>query len=76
VINREAGVSFFEFINDFRITEVTNTLEDLHRQNKKINILEIAFASGFNNKVSFNKHFKKMKGRTPTAFIKETLKKE
>jgi AraC-like DNA-binding protein len=75
VINREAGTSFFEFINDFRINHVVATMDVLRRENKKINILEVAFAAGFNNKVSFNRHFKKLKGRTPTGYIKEIPKK-
>ncbi len=75
IINREAGTSFFEFINDFRINHVVATMDGLGRQSKKINILEIAFASGFNNKVSFNRHFKKLKGKTPSSYIKEIPKK-
>jgi len=69
-INREAGVSFFEFINQFRINEVIHTINSKKSENQKINILEIAYASGFNNKVSFNRYFKKQTGHTPSAFIK------
>jgi len=69
VINREAGVSFFEFINQFRINEVINTIASKKKENQRINVLEIAFAAGFNNKVSFNRYFKKQTGLTPSAFI-------
>ncbi|HWA33236.1 MAG TPA: AraC family transcriptional regulator, partial [Cyclobacteriaceae bacterium] len=75
VINRESGASFFEFINDFRVNHVVATMDKLGHESKKINVLELAFASGFNNKVSFNRHFKKLKGRTPTHYIKEIRKK-
>ncbi len=75
VINREAGESFFDFINDFRIKHVVETMDNLARENRKINILEVAFASGFNNKVSFNRRFKKLKGLTPSGYIKEIPKK-
>ncbi len=71
VINREAGVSFFEFINQFRINEVINTINTKKAQNQRISILEIAYASGFNNKVSFNRYFKKQTGQTPSAFIQK-----
>jgi AraC-like DNA-binding protein len=74
IINREANVSFFEFINQFRINEVLETLKSKALENKKINVLEIAYASGFNNKVSFNRYFKKQTGKTPTEFIKNNLK--
>lgn len=76
IINREAKVSFFEFINQFRITEVLETLKTKTFEKQKINVLEIAYSSGFNNKVSFNRYFKKQTGKTPTDFIKSELKKE
>jgi AraC-like DNA-binding protein len=75
VINKEAGVSFFEFINQFRVDEVLETIKTKSNQNQRINILEIAFSSGFNNKVSFNRYFKKKTGQTPTAFIKKDNKR-
>lgn len=73
VINTQAGVSFFEFINQFRINEVLLTLKSKSGQHQRINILEIAYASGFNNKVSFNRYFKKQTGQTPSDFIRKKL---
>ncbi len=75
MINREAEVSFFEFINQFRINEVLEKLKNKSLENEKINVLEIAYSAGFNNKVSFNRYFKKQTGKTPTDFIKSELKK-
>ena len=74
VINREAGISFFEFINDFRLKHATSDFEALIQQNRKVNILEVAFAAGFNNKVSFNRHFKKSIGLTPTEYLRKKSK--
>lgn len=75
VINKEAGVSFFEFINQFRVNQVLETIKTKSNQNQRINILEIAYSSGFNNKVSFNRYFKKKTGTTPTEFIKKDSKR-
>jgi AraC-like DNA-binding protein len=75
VINKEAGVSFFEFINQFRVNEVLESIKSKSDQNLRINILEIAYSAGFNNKVSFNRYFKKKTGMTPTSFIKNDLKR-
>ena len=67
VINENFNVSFFELINSYRIEE---TLEILKSDtNQKMNIIEVAYEVGFNNKVSFNKSFKKHLSQTPSQYI-------
>ena len=67
VINENFNVSFFELINTYRIEE---TLEILKNDTeKRMNIIEVAYEVGFNNKVSFNKSFKKHLSQTPSQYI-------
>jgi len=67
VIN-STGMNFFEYVNHWRIEEAKKLLSATAK--KDLNIIEVAYEVGFNNKVSFNKHFKKSTGLTPTEFRK------
>ncbi len=66
VINEQTGLSFFEYINSLRIREATLLLSSTSKS--EMNVIEVAWAVGFNNKVTFNSTFKKMTGLTPTAY--------
>lgn len=66
VINEQTGMSFFEYINHLRIKEAQQLLAE--KTKKELNVIEIAYSVGFNNKVSFNTTFKKITGKTPTEF--------
>lgn len=65
VINESAGMSFFDFINSYRIREAQALLAG---PDKKITVLEVLYEVGFNSKSSFNTAFKKATGLTPSAF--------
>lgn len=67
VINENFNVSFFELINTYRIEEALEILKS--DTDKKMNIIEVAYEVGFNNKVSFNKSFKKHLSQTPSQYI-------
>lgn len=67
IINEHFDMNFFELINKFRIEEATNLL--LEDKNGNLNIIDIAYEVGYNNKVTFNKAFKKSTSLTPTQFI-------
>ena len=68
VINQKLELSFFDFINGYRIEYAKKLLmEDTAFEQ---GILQIAFSSGFNNITSFNKYFKKHTGTTPSKFRK------
>src|SRR5690606_41905073 len=73
VINVSQERSFFDFINRYRIDHAKGLLSDPARAG---NILEIALASGFNSKASFNRVFKKETGMTPSAFKKRLLSEQ
>lgn len=67
VINENFNVSFFELINKYRIEEALTILKSDTK--KKMNIIEVAYEVGFNNKVSFNKSFKKHLAQTPSQYL-------
>lgn len=67
IINEHFNMNFFELINKFRIEEAINLL--LEDKNGNLNIIDIAYEVGYNNKVTFNKAFKKATSLTPTEFI-------
>jgi AraC-like DNA-binding protein len=68
IINERIGMNYFDYINRLRIEEACELLTGTSK--KELNITEIAFAVGFNNKVSFNTTFKKLIGQTPSEFRK------
>ena len=68
VINEQFNQPFLTFINTYRIEAAKHILEDPDSDQKTM--LQIAYEVGFNNKVSFNTHFKKITGKTPTAYRK------
>lgn len=66
VINEYYGVNFFELINKYRIEHVKRLMAD--PACSQYTIMQIAYESGFNNKVSFNRYFKRETGVTPSAY--------
>ncbi|MFY0712508.1 helix-turn-helix transcriptional regulator [Seonamhaeicola sp. NFXS20] len=72
IINEHFGMNFFELINKFRIKEAVHILKnDVHGN---MNIIDIAYEVGYNNKVTFNKAFKKEMAITPSEFIQTQIK--
>ena len=71
-INIEKNRNFHNFINDYRIEEAKKILQD--KNYNDINILNIAFKSGFQSKSVFNRVFKQITGKSPkdyrTSFLK------
>jgi AraC-like DNA-binding protein len=66
-INSGLGISFSEWINQYRIEQVASQLTTSTGEQT---ILEIAFDCGFNSKATFNRWFRQVKGCTPTEFRK------
>ena len=67
VINEHFGLNFFELINKYRVEEA---MERLKNNPENLNIIDIAYEVGYNNKVTFNKSFKRFCDLTPTQFLK------
>ena len=64
-INENLKMNFFEYINTLRINEAKDLLL---KPKEELNVIEVAYQVGYNNKVSFNKAFKTITGVTPTEF--------
>lgn len=67
IINEHFDMNFFELINKFRIQEATRMLKD--DTHGSLNIIDVAYEVGYNNKVTFNKAFKKEMSITPSEYI-------
>ena len=67
IINEHFDTNFFDFINSYRIEYSKNLL----LKESNLNITDVIFSSGFNNRVSFYKTFKNHTGITPTDFKAE-----
>jgi AraC-like DNA-binding protein len=72
LLNERLEKNFYSFINEYRIGEAIDRLNDPSLQ---VNILSLAFDCGFNSKSSFNIYFKKITGTTPTAYRKQQLER-
>ena len=71
-INHGFGKNFNDFINEFRIEEVKNKLQNGDAE--KSNLLGIAFDCGFNSKATFNRAFKKFTGVSPKEFTQQNIR--
>ena len=68
IINEHFNLSFFDFVNQYRIKEAKNLLLQNTERNRTID--HIAYDVGFNNRASFYKAFRKFTNNTPTNYIK------
>jgi len=66
VINSGFGVSFFDYLAQFRIEHAKVLLTTLDGQNGAV--LDVAFSVGFNSNSAFYAAFKKCVGQTPAQF--------
>ena len=72
-INTMFRKSFNDFINEYRVRDVTRKMQDPAYD--RITLLGIAWEAGFNSKSTFNRIFKQMTGKSPVEY-KLALKKE
>jgi len=69
VINEHFDMNFFKLVNKYRIEEAEYIFKnDL---NNNLNIIDVAYDVGFNNKVTFNKAFKEQTNSTPSEYLKD-----
>ncbi len=68
LINQEFNLSFFNFINTYRITFAAEAIR--HGILRSTTLEGLAFDAGFNSKSTFNRAFKKKMGCTPKEFAK------
>lgn len=68
VINEHFELNFFHLVNKYRIAEAKEILKN--DQNRNLNIIDVAYDVGFNNKVTFNKAFKAETSMTPSVYLR------
>ena len=68
VINEHFDMSFYDLINQYRILEAVDIFDEDQKRN--LNIIAVAYEVGYNNKVTFNKAFKKHMNQTPSTYIR------
>ena len=73
-VNSGFGMSFFDFLNSYRVEESKRLLGVSAAQAKAI--LDISFYVGFNSNSAFYAAFKKTTGQTPAQYRRDHLKKE
>jgi AraC-like DNA-binding protein len=71
VLNQKLGLSFYDYINSYRVNEARNMLTDPAFADHKI--ASIAYDAGFNSLSAFNDVFKKLTGQTPSQFRKKRV---
>lgn len=72
VINEHFNINFHELVNKYRIHEAKSILDTDSLHN--LNIIDIAYEVGYNNKVTFNKAFKKDTDLTPSEYQRTSLR--
>jgi AraC-like DNA-binding protein len=70
LLSEGLGTTFYDLINFHRIEFAKVYLRDAKYDNAKI--LHIAFDSGFSNKSTFIRNFKKLTGQTPSEYRTST----
>jgi AraC-like DNA-binding protein len=69
VINQGFGVNFNDFVNEYRVKAVMESL--MAGEQKNQTLLGIAFDCGFNSKATFNRAFKKQTGQSPKEWMEK-----
>ncbi|WP_413670741.1 ABC transporter permease [Mucilaginibacter sp. Mucisp86] len=73
IINTGLRKNFNDFVNEFRIQDVTRKMRD--PEYDRITLLGIAYDCGFNSKTTFNRAFKQVTGKSPAEYKSELKKK-
>ncbi len=71
LINQRLGYTFREAINYYRVEEAKKMIHDGNREEH--GLIQIGMKSGFNNKVSFYRTFKRFTGKSPSEYAEMTL---
>jgi AraC-like DNA-binding protein len=69
---KHTSKTYINFLNEVRINEARKRFMEM----KFVTISAVAYQSGFNNVVTFNRVFKSITGVSPREFIKEYHKKD
>ena len=69
LLNNECNLTFNDFVNNYRITEFLERIDQ--GEHLRHTILAIAIEVGFNSKSTFNKAFKRKMDDTPSNYIRQ-----
>lgn len=69
-LNSLLNKSFHQYVNELRIAYAINLLKT---KSETDNLKTIMYASGFNNRASFNNNFKKVMGMTASEYLKKEV---
>jgi YesN/AraC family two-component response regulator len=72
LLNEEMDTGFYDFVNNYRVREAQRLLLDAHFRHFAIEA--VGLESGFANKTTFNRVFKKVTGMTPSAYLEASGK--
>jgi len=70
LINEGFGENFYQFVNRYRVEEAKFLLHS--KEHQHLNMLGIAYESGFNSKTTFNTTFKKLTNLSPSEYQQQT----
>jgi AraC-like DNA-binding protein len=70
VLNQYADISFYPFINQFRVEQVCDQMKKAASKTSlsSFNMLDLSYACGFKSKSAFNDYFRKFTGQTPSQY--------
>lgn len=66
VLNAQLGLTFYDFVNGYRVRDVQRRMAGPESRNLKL--LSLALDAGFASKSTFNDVFKRHTGRTPSEY--------
>ena len=66
VLSQRVGLTFYDFVNRYRVEEVQRRVADTRSQN--LTLLALALDAGFASKSTFNNVFKRHTGKTPSDY--------
>jgi AraC-like DNA-binding protein len=69
VINEKEGVNFYDYVNALRVEAFKKLVAE--PKSKNYTLLALAYDCGFNSKTSFNRHFKKYTGQSPSEYTEQ-----
>jgi AraC-like DNA-binding protein len=70
LINKGLNITFIDLINKYRIERFKELVGS--KKVDHLSLLGIAYESGFNSKSTFNRVFKKVEGKSPSAYLRES----
>jgi AraC-like DNA-binding protein len=68
VLNAGLSVTFYDFVNRYRVEEVRRSIAEGKSKHRKL--LTLAMDAGFASKSTFNQVFKDQTGQTPSTYRK------